>query len=477
MLIALEDEAAAAVDEQENRARTSRIVEGFVGGNIDGSSPLMPPREIGSASTWSLERLDALAAEASALFRMRCSMGSTPVKPRDPPPPLQPKPRRRSANGSASAAGRRSVKPADGPVGDRPSTGSQSLDDQRHSTDREHDSAVRSQRNSNGSSSGHGMAAGGEAKAPGSRKGRGKGGMQYRVSGAEPSCSSSQDQGLQQSRRSLQQRRQRGLAREARSPVCDYPVQALAAVNDVLFDRHGYRRMDHHGDPKDSQLSAVLERGTGGSAALAILYMEVCERMGLRMAAQPLEGGRYFVLWPTDAPLRSCGQRFVVDAYSKGALFLLDEVCQLFEHAGPSDELLTNPASKREVLAALLATLRDTHWAAAVGCQPEPGLMVPVSLSTALGSNNTIAQVTGMNMERAIAAAERRAYLLPGCRSTQLELCLLYYFAGHHEDAWEELQMLQGEQGSADDAIPQETLLPLFRQKLMLCRSMEAIDA
>lgn len=48
--------------------------------------------------------------------------------------------------------------------------------------------------------------------------------------------------------------------------------------------------------------------------------------MGLRMAAQPLEGGRYFVLWPVDAPLASCGQRFVVDAYSQGALFLLDEV-------------------------------------------------------------------------------------------------------------------------------------------------------
>lgn len=52
--------------------------------------------------------------------------------------------------------------------------------------------------------------------------------------------------------------------------------------------------------------------------------------MGLRMAARPLEGGRYFVLWPTDAPLRSCGQRFVVDAYSKGALFLLDEVRLVF---------------------------------------------------------------------------------------------------------------------------------------------------
>lgn len=71
------------------------------------------------------------------------------------------------------------------------------------------------------------------------------------------------------------------------------------------------------------------------------------------------------------------------------------QICQLFEHDGPSDELLTNPASKKEILGALLATLRDTHWAAAVGCQPEPGLMVPVSLSTALGSTAVIAQVTG----------------------------------------------------------------------------------
>lgn len=208
-------------------------------------------REIGSASTWSLERLDALAAEASALFRMRCSMGSTPVKPRDPPPPLEPKPRRRSANGSASAASRRSVKPADGAVSERPSTGSQNLDDQRHSTDSEHGSAVRSQRNSNGDPSGHSTATGEKIKASGSRKVRGgKGGVQNRVSGAEPSCSSTQDLGQQQRGRGLQQRRRRGPAREVRSPVCDYPVQALAAVNDVLFDRHGYRRMDHHGDPK-----------------------------------------------------------------------------------------------------------------------------------------------------------------------------------------------------------------------------------
>lgn len=77
---------------------------------------------------------------------------------------------------------------------------------------------------------------------------------------------------------------------------------------------------------RDSQLSQVLERGSGSAAALAILYMEVCERVGLPMGARLLDGGRYVVLWPTGAPLRTCGQHFVVDAYSQGELFLLDEV-------------------------------------------------------------------------------------------------------------------------------------------------------
>lgn len=77
---------------------------------------------------------------------------------------------------------------------------------------------------------------------------------------------------------------------------------------------------------RDSQLSQVLERGSGSAAALAILYMEVCQRIGLPMAARLLDGGRYVVLWPTGAPLRTCGQQFVVDAYSQGELFLLAEV-------------------------------------------------------------------------------------------------------------------------------------------------------
>lgn len=42
----------------------------------------------------------------------------------------------------------------------------------------------------------------------------------------------------------------------------------------------------------DSQLSSVMELGMGGSAALSVLYMEVCARLGMHLAARPLEDGR-----------------------------------------------------------------------------------------------------------------------------------------------------------------------------------------
>jgi hypothetical protein len=42
----------------------------------------------------------------------------------------------------------------------------------------------------------------------------------------------------------------RQLAADTGSAACGFPMQALAAVNDVLFERHGYRRMARHGDPR-----------------------------------------------------------------------------------------------------------------------------------------------------------------------------------------------------------------------------------
>lgn len=67
-------------------------------------------------------------------------------------------------------------------------------------------------------------------------------------------------------------------------------------------------------------------------------------------------------------------------------------MAQVFELEGPSSGLL-QPASKREMLAALLAVLRDTSWARAVGCPAEPALMTPISCATALQRTSLASEV------------------------------------------------------------------------------------
>jgi hypothetical protein len=58
------------------------------------------------------------------------------------------------------------------------------------------------------------------------------------------------------------------------------------------------------------------------------------------------------------------------------------------------------------------------------------------------------------------------------CRQTQLELALLYYFAGAYEDAWEELRMMLDADESSAAA---DSQLLTFRHKLGLLKRMEAL--
>jgi hypothetical protein len=50
------------------------------------------------------------------------------------------------------------------------------------------------------------------------------------------------------------------------------------------------------------------------------------QRLGVPMAAQLLEEGRYLVLWPLQQPLVVAGCGFVIDAYTGGDSVLVDEV-------------------------------------------------------------------------------------------------------------------------------------------------------
>lgn len=84
------------------------------------------------------------------------------------------------------------------------------------------------------------------------------------------------------------------------------------------------------------------------------------------------------------------------------------QVRELFEL--PENEAF-QPATRRQMAAALLAGLRDAHWAAATGSRPEPALLLPLTPATALaGPQRPLAPFA---LARALAAAERRCIVLP----------------------------------------------------------------
>jgi regulator of sirC expression with transglutaminase-like and TPR domain len=99
------------------------------------------------------------------------------------------------------------------------------------------------------------------------------------------------------------------LAGQARAPDVD-----VAACRLVLHERHGFTgdRSDY-GDPRNSMLDVVLERGVGLPITLSVLYVEVARRAGVPLAGVGLPG--HFVVghFQPEPPL-------LVDPYNGGAI-------------------------------------------------------------------------------------------------------------------------------------------------------------
>ncbi len=95
------------------------------------------------------------------------------------------------------------------------------------------------------------------------------------------------------------------------------PLEAVRALNGLLFDEEGFRgNLDDYYDPRNSFLNDVLDRRTGIPITLSTLYIEVGRRAGLAVDGIGLPG--HFVV-------RVGGT--LVDPFHGGAL-LTEEDCQ-----------------------------------------------------------------------------------------------------------------------------------------------------
>ncbi|HZQ71484.1 MAG TPA: tetratricopeptide repeat protein [Burkholderiales bacterium] len=143
--------------------------------------------------------------------------------------------------------------------------------------------------------------------------------------------------------------------------------ERIVALNEFLFDELGFSgNTEHYYDPRNSYLNEVIDRRTGIPITLAILYMEIGRRAGLRLEGVSFPGhflvrldlrGGVLVLDPfsggapqSEAELRERLQRVIPEGAAAGV-----PVAEL-----PLDQFL-EPAGKRQTLARLLRNLKGIY--------------------------------------------------------------------------------------------------------------------
>ncbi len=142
----------------------------------------------------------------------------------------------------------------------------------------------------------------------------------------------------------------------------------LRALNHYLFDELGFcGNSEHFHDPRNSFLNDVLDRRLGIPITLALVYIEIGRRIGIRLHGVSFPG--HFLV---KCPVRD--GMVVLDPYSRGVSLDIEELQLRLRAAGSAADVddavlvhLLSAASNKEVLARVLRNLKviytkDADW-------------------------------------------------------------------------------------------------------------------
>jgi regulator of sirC expression with transglutaminase-like and TPR domain len=140
-------------------------------------------------------------------------------------------------------------------------------------------------------------------------------------------------------------------------------LACIKAFNEYMFTEQGFRgNQDRYDDPRNSCLNVVLERRTGIPITLAIVYIEVGRRAGLRIDGVNFPG-HFLVRCPEVGGRGRTG--LVVDPFHGGALLSEDDCRLLLEkHVGQRlafSRSLLAPATRPQIIIRMLLNLKRLY--------------------------------------------------------------------------------------------------------------------
>ncbi len=141
----------------------------------------------------------------------------------------------------------------------------------------------------------------------------------------------------------------------------------IAGVSAYLFREQGFAgNRKHYDDPRNSFLNNVIDRRKGIPITLALVYIEVSRRAGLRIDGVNFPGHFLLRVHPggPDA-VSGAGEQVIVDPFHGGSILSeLDCRKLLRSHAGdevPFDRRLLARATKPEIIVRMLVNLKRIY--------------------------------------------------------------------------------------------------------------------
>ncbi len=138
---------------------------------------------------------------------------------------------------------------------------------------------------------------------------------------------------------------------------------AIRAFNEFFYDELGFvGNRERYDDPRNSFLNEVLDRRTGIPISLAVAYLELSRRAGLRIAGVNFPG--HFLLRAREGGA-SDPDMLIVDPFHAGAL-LSELDCRelLRQHVGDEtafDRALLEPATRTQIVVRMLVNLKRLY--------------------------------------------------------------------------------------------------------------------
>ena len=151
------------------------------------------------------------------------------------------------------------------------------------------------------------------------------------------------------------------IARDVKAdlPPQRYPLRIVKCINHHLYEEWKFQgNTEDYYDPRNSFLNEVLERRTGIPITLALVYLEVAQRIDFPMEGIGMPG--HFLIRPV---FEDTG--IFVDAFHQGEVLFPDDcnarLEQIYGHPVTMKPEYLSPVSPRQFLARMLTNLKAIY--------------------------------------------------------------------------------------------------------------------